>query len=95
MPASIMYHDGNRRLQDTFDSRRIADRLEEKLTRAAFTADDQAFIESAIYFFVATADAEGRPDCSFKGGPAGFVRSRIGRPATSWRSSCRRRRSSQ
>jgi hypothetical protein len=30
---SIMYHEGNRRLQDAFDSRRISDRLEEKLTR--------------------------------------------------------------
>jgi predicted pyridoxine 5'-phosphate oxidase superfamily flavin-nucleotide-binding protein len=71
---TIMYHDGNRRLQDAFDSRRIADRLEEKLTRTAFTADDKAFIESAAYFFLATADAEGRPDCSFKGGAPGFVR---------------------
>ncbi len=71
---TIMYHDGNRRLQDDFDSRRIADRLEEKLTRTAFTADDKAFIESAIYFFIATADPEGRPDCSFKGGAPGFVR---------------------
>jgi len=71
---TIMYHDGNRRLQDDFDSRRIADRLEAKLTRTAFTADDKAFIESAVYFFLATADAEGRPDCSFKGGAPGFVR---------------------
>lgn len=60
MPDSIMYHDGNRHLQDAFDSRRIADRLEEKLTRSAFTADDKVFIESVIYFFVATADHEGR-----------------------------------
>src|SRR6476659_4524903 len=71
---TIMYHDGNRRLQDQFDSRRISDRLEEKLTRTAFTADDKAFIESTIYFFLSTADAEGKPDCSFKGGPLGFVR---------------------
>jgi predicted pyridoxine 5'-phosphate oxidase superfamily flavin-nucleotide-binding protein len=69
-----MYHDGNRSLQDAFDSRRISDRLEEKLMRVAFTADDKTFIESAIYFFLATADAEGRPDCSFKGGARGFVR---------------------
>jgi predicted pyridoxine 5'-phosphate oxidase superfamily flavin-nucleotide-binding protein len=74
MPESILYHEGNRQLQDQFDSRRIADRLEEKLTRTAFTADDKAFIESTIYFFLSTADAEGRPDCSFKGGPAGFAR---------------------
>ncbi len=71
---SIMYHDGNRQLQDRFDSRRMSDRLEEKLTRTAFTADDKAFIESAAYFFIATADAQGRPDCSFKGGMPGFVR---------------------
>ncbi len=57
-----------------FDSRRISDRLEEKLTRTAFTDDDKAFIGSAIYFFLATADADGRPDCSFKGGQPGFVR---------------------
>jgi uncharacterized protein len=74
MTDSIMYHDGNRRLQDQFDSRRISDRLEERLTRTAFTDDDKAFIEGALYFFLATADADGRPDCSFKGGMAGFVR---------------------
>jgi uncharacterized protein len=71
---SIMYHDGNRHLQDRFDSRRISDRLEEKLTRTAFSDDDKAFIEGAAYFFLATADAQGRPDCSFKGGMSGFVR---------------------
>jgi predicted pyridoxine 5'-phosphate oxidase superfamily flavin-nucleotide-binding protein len=74
MSHSVMYHDGNRRLQDEFSSRLISDRLEEKLTRTAFTADDKAYIESAEYFFIATADAQGRPDCSFKGGPPGFVR---------------------
>src|SRR5271169_6804724 len=74
MSDSIMFHEGNRRLQDQFDSRRISDRLEEKLTRTAFTDDDRAFIESAAYFFIATADAAGRPDCSFKGGMPGFVR---------------------
>jgi uncharacterized protein len=74
MADSIMYHEGNRRLQDRFDSRRISDRLEEKLTRTAFTPDDKTFIESAPYFFLATADTEGRPDCSFKGGLPGFVR---------------------
>lgn len=74
MSESVMYHDGNRRLQDRFDSRRISDRLEEKLTRTQFTAAEKSFIESLPYFFLATADGEGRPDCSFKGGPPGFVR---------------------
>jgi uncharacterized protein len=71
---SILFHDGNRLLQDEFGSRALADRLEQKLTRTAFTDDDKQFIESAIYFFLATADSDGRPDCSFKGGTPGFVR---------------------
>ena len=74
MPESVMFHEGNRQLQDRFDSRRISDRLEQKLTRNEFNADDKLFIESLPYFFLATADARGRPDCSFKGGAPGFVR---------------------
>lgn len=69
-----LYHAGNRELQDHFGSRALADRLEDKLKRTAFTDDDKAFIESLPYFFLASADAEGRPDCSFKGGMPGFVR---------------------
>ena len=72
MPDSIMYHEGNRRLQDQFDSRRISDRLEEKLTRTAFTADDKAFIEGAIYFFMATADADGPARLLLQGRRAGL-----------------------
>jgi uncharacterized protein len=71
---STAYHEGMRRLQDRFDSRRLADRLDEKLGREAFTEEDRAFIESRALFFLATADAEGRPDCSYKGGDPGFVR---------------------
>ena len=40
MAVSVMYHEGNRQLQDQFDSRRISDRLEEKLMRKEFSADD-------------------------------------------------------
>jgi predicted pyridoxine 5'-phosphate oxidase superfamily flavin-nucleotide-binding protein len=74
MDASRLFHDGNRRLQDQFDSRRIADRLEQVTLRQAFSDGDRAFIEGAGFFFLATADADGRPDCSFKGGLPGFVR---------------------
>jgi predicted pyridoxine 5'-phosphate oxidase superfamily flavin-nucleotide-binding protein len=35
---------------------------------------DRAFIEARDMFFLATADAEGRPQCSYKGGEPGFVR---------------------
>jgi predicted pyridoxine 5'-phosphate oxidase superfamily flavin-nucleotide-binding protein len=69
-----MYHEGNRALQDAFGSQALADRLEEKLRRDRFTEDDAAFIAAQSFFFLATADAAGRPDCSFKGGAPGFAR---------------------
>lgn len=69
-----MYHEGSRQLQDQFETRKLADRLVEVLARDAFTDDDRAFIESRPLFFLATADAQGQPDCSHKGGLPGFVR---------------------
>jgi predicted pyridoxine 5'-phosphate oxidase superfamily flavin-nucleotide-binding protein len=63
--VAFTYHDGSRRLQDSYDTRRLADRLDEQ---------DRAFIERMDMFFLATADAEGRPQCSYKGGDPGFVR---------------------
>lgn len=68
-----MYHEGNRRLQAHFGSTALADRLVKVTHRTAFSDEDKEFIQAAQYFFLATADAQGRPDCSFKGGPAGFV----------------------
>lgn len=72
--TSPMYHDGMRQLQDLRDTRAIADRLEQVTVRTAFTDEDRAFIEACSMFFVATADAQGQPDCSYKGGLPGFVR---------------------
>jgi len=74
MADDSMYHDGMRRLQDLRETRPIADRLEQVTVHSAFSDDDRAFIERAAMFFIATADAEGRPDCSYKGGLPGFVR---------------------
>ncbi|MGE0829739.1 MAG: pyridoxamine 5'-phosphate oxidase family protein [Hyphomonadaceae bacterium] len=68
------YHDGQRELQARFSSTALADRLAQVTHRTALTSEDQAFIGAASFFFLATADAEGRPDCSYKGGPPGFVR---------------------
>jgi predicted pyridoxine 5'-phosphate oxidase superfamily flavin-nucleotide-binding protein len=69
-----LYHQGSRQLQDQFDSRRIADRLDQRTLHVSFTEGDRAFIERSPMFFLATADAEGRPDCSYKGGLPGFAR---------------------
>lgn len=68
------YHSGQRALQDRFDSRRLADRLEEKTYRAALNERDRARVEAADMFFLATATPDGEPDCSYKGGDPGFVR---------------------
>jgi uncharacterized protein len=72
--AGGLYHDGNRELQDRFDSRRIADRLEQVNLRQEFNDEQRSIVESAPMFLLATADAEGWPDVSHKGGLPGFVR---------------------
>jgi predicted pyridoxine 5'-phosphate oxidase superfamily flavin-nucleotide-binding protein len=74
MEDDPLYHDGMRRLQDVRETRPLADRLEQKIVHAAFSDDDRAFIQRCAMFFVATADADGHPDCSYKGGMPGFVR---------------------
>jgi predicted pyridoxine 5'-phosphate oxidase superfamily flavin-nucleotide-binding protein len=74
MSNSDVYHDGMRELQDLRDTRRIADRLAEVTLRHRFTDEDRAFIERSRMFFLATAAADGSPDCSYKGGAPGFVR---------------------
>ena len=69
------YHEGARDLQDRFDTRRLADRLDERFLQDSVIGDaDRAFIERMDMFFLATADADGHPQCSYKGGEPGFVR---------------------
>ena len=68
------FHDGQRQLQDQFDTRRLADHCAAKLVRDVINPKQKAFIESADMFFLATADEQGRPTCSYKGGDPGFVR---------------------
>jgi predicted pyridoxine 5'-phosphate oxidase superfamily flavin-nucleotide-binding protein len=67
------YTAAQRALQDRFDTRRLADRL------ATGTSDRigdafKDFIEARDMFFIATVDEHGFPQCSYKGGPPGFVR---------------------
>jgi predicted pyridoxine 5'-phosphate oxidase superfamily flavin-nucleotide-binding protein len=69
----MTYNVGSRELQDRFDTRRLADRLVEVKVRDTISSDDRAFIEAVDMLFLATADAEGRPQCSYKGGAPGFV----------------------
>ncbi len=67
------YNDGSRALQERFDTRRLADRLHD-MFRSRWTLEEvRPFIEAAPMFFLATADRDGRPQCSYKGGAPGFV----------------------
>ena len=68
------FHEGSRSLQDRFDTRALADRIDDLLVSDTISDGDRAFIEARDMFFLATADAEGRPTCSYKGGEPGFVR---------------------
>ena len=69
-----LYGTGARKMQDHFDARRLADRLEEVTVTDAFDQPTAAFLTKATYFFLATVSKEGFPDVSYKGGRPGFVR---------------------
>jgi len=72
--VSKFYHDGSRELQDRFDTRRLADRIEQRLIGTRIGDEDKVFIESLDMFFLATSDADNQPSCSYKGGEPGLVR---------------------
>lgn len=68
-----MYGTGARALQDQFDSRRLADRLEELTMHDELNEDDIEVISTQSTVWLSTVDTEGWPDVSYKGGDPGFV----------------------
>jgi predicted pyridoxine 5'-phosphate oxidase superfamily flavin-nucleotide-binding protein len=68
------YGSGARRLQERFDTRRLADRIRDRNIRDLIDDRARQFIERMDMFFLATVDAGGHPQCSYKGGEPGFVR---------------------
>lgn len=71
---SRLYGDAHRALQDQFDTRRMADRIEDLAVTTEFEPEVRAFIESRDMFFLSTVDQAGRPTVSYKGGDTGLVR---------------------
>ncbi len=71
---SEIYDTPHRTLQERFDTRRLADRLEEALVHDTISKSERQFIESRDMFFLATVDAGGHVSCSYRGGDPGFVR---------------------
>ena len=70
---SNLFNDDHRNLQDHFDSRRLADRLEQTTVFTEVRGRNKRFIESRDMFFLSTVDRQGRPTVSYKGGAPGFV----------------------
>lgn len=68
-----LYSEDSRHFQDRFDSRRLADRLEQTIVRTELSEEDRNFVVSRDFFFLATIDADGWPHCSYKGGAPGFI----------------------
>ncbi len=73
MAEPLRYHPQSRALQQQFDSLRLADRVAEVHVRQLLTDADREFITRQRMVFVATADPDGQPECSYKGGDPGFV----------------------
>jgi len=74
MSQPPMYHDGMRYFQDRFETRELADRLEQVRHDTVIDDYHRTLIERSAFFYLATTDTDGWPDCSYKGGPPGFVR---------------------
>lgn len=74
MSEPLKYHADSRALQEQFDSVRLADRVAEIHVRDALSDADCEFIGRQRMVFLATSDAEGHPECSYKGGRQGFIR---------------------
>lgn len=71
---SRLYGPNHRRLQDRFDTRRLADGVEKRVVTAELGEDERMFIEARDMFWLASIDDRGRPTVSYKGGDPGFVR---------------------
>ena len=71
---SSIYGPEHRILQDTFDSRRLADNVERRVVEKSINKFHRDFIEARDMFWLATVDHQGRPTVSYKGGAPGFVR---------------------
>lgn len=71
---AFSHGEGARRVQDRFDTRRLADAITERTVRDRLSEADREFIERMDMFFIATQGSDGRLDCSYKGGEPGLVR---------------------
>lgn len=68
------YTEPQRKLQDEFDSRRLADTVAAAIVVEELHEMHTAFISSRDFFFLTTVNGDGEPTVSYKGGGVGTVR---------------------
>ncbi len=68
------YGEQQRALQDEFQSRPLADRLEKLIVKTTMDADVQSFVSGRDLVTLSTVDEQGFPTVSHKGGDVGFVK---------------------
>ena len=71
---SRIYGAQHRKLQDKYETRKLADTVENVIVQPEITDQDKAFIESRDMVFLSTVDHLGRPSVSYKGGERGFIK---------------------
>jgi predicted pyridoxine 5'-phosphate oxidase superfamily flavin-nucleotide-binding protein len=71
---SRLYGEEHRALQDRFQSRAMADRIEQIALKTEIGEEERAFIESRDFFFLSTVNEQGQPTVSYKGGSPGLVK---------------------
>jgi predicted pyridoxine 5'-phosphate oxidase superfamily flavin-nucleotide-binding protein len=71
---SDFYTPTQRRLQDEFETRRLADLLVQAIITPELSPQQTEFIHGRNMFYLATVDEDGFPSCSYKGGSPGLVR---------------------
>ncbi len=69
-----LYGEQHRRLQQEFDTKKLADRVKEFIVSPEIVDDHKPFIESRDMFFLSSIDHRGYPTCSHKGGEPGFIK---------------------
>ena len=68
------YTPNQRQLQDRFETRDLADRLQLAIVTEELSPEQMDFIHARNMFFLSTIDEFGFPSASYKGGAPGFVR---------------------
>lgn len=69
-----IYGEQHRAMQDAFETKNLADRVNAIIVAEDIDDERKGFIETRDIFFLTTIDHRGYPTCSYKGGNPGFVK---------------------